>query len=582
VKAQTWDLLQYTDTPLLLVTCKDLSLPPHSPSQALQPKYSTNLIPMIIGQAAFSEEKQMETAMYFDSSQGIIFNDLSSGEEMDFTESEEEDGEDSVSSDSSYMPNSDDEYSDKDARRSPRKKRVCKVDKNNEHSVKEGPRRGRPPKKNADKKKKRKKLSLQEKIKRLSKKTSMNDGNSSEMSSCHEDDGKMEESLEEEGIFVRDFTDSIYNQVHACIFCSKLVNNIPKHLQSIHKNEAEVKEIVQSDRTQKEKLILFDLIRNKGDHKHNMKVVEEEKGQLILKRRPHASTIKLEDYGPCPGCLQWLKVGVMMKNHQKYCQANTDLYRSASKEELHVQSLSISGRYQKTTGSTELINKVFPIMTNDTITETAQKDPLIISVGNAWLSRNIGNKLKQKYYTSSKMREVSRLLLNARTILNKEDLTMSELLKPVRFGNVTKAALMTAFLEFDDEEELNAPSTAIGLGVVIKRMLRAKWAEGIEAKDEEKAKESQSFIKLIKVKWSARVNKLATLILQRRKLNMENRFPEPDDIITLQNKIQNDISNFDVKDKSPENFRLAAEMTQARLLLYNKRRSSEIEGIRLV
>jgi hypothetical protein len=346
----------------------------------------------------------------------------------------------------------------------------------------------------------------------------------------------------------------------------------------VHKDEAEVKKIIQSDGTRQEIQVLWDLLRNKGDNTHNMKVIEEGKGELILGRRPSSSTVKLENYGPCPGCLHWLHLDIAICKHQKTCPAIEDFNSFASKGELLIQSLYISGRLQSK-ASTALTNDVFPVMIDDGITKTAQTDPLIVSLGNILLTRNVRNKLKQKYCTSSRMREAARLLANARTILN-SDCTMSELLKPEHFDDVAKAALITASPGFDDEEDLKSPSTAIRLRYEIKRMLNVKWAEGIKGNNEVTVTESKSFLKLLKSEWSTKVTNFATRTLQVRMVNKDKSHPEPGDIIAIQKKIQEAISNFDVKDISPQNFRLAEEMTQVRLLLYNKRRSGEIESMR--
>lgn len=331
--------------------------------------------------------------------------------------------------------------------------------------------------------------------------------------------------------------------------------------------------------TKKEKQILWNMLRNRGDHSHNEKVIAKGKGELILGRR-QKKQIKLEDYGPCPGCFQWLKLDITMYKHQKVCPAKTDNERTSSKGELRVQSMYLCGKLQSK-ASKALINEVFPIMTNDIISKTAQQDPLIICLGNTWMCRNIGNKLKRKYYTSSRMREAARLLLNARDLLD-SNLSMSDLLRPENFDYVAKGALITASPGFDDEEDLQAPSTAIRLGYEIKRMLSAKWAEGIKSKDDAAANDSKSFLKLMKFEWSTKVTKLATVTLQVRSFNKEKSLPEPEDIIKIQEKIRNDIKNFDEKDTTPQNFRFAAEVSQARLLLYNKRRSGEIEGIRYI
>uniref|UniRef100_A0A8W8IUW0 Uncharacterized protein n=1 Tax=Magallana gigas TaxID=29159 RepID=A0A8W8IUW0_MAGGI len=111
------------------------------------------------------------------------------------------------------------------------------------------------------------------------------------------------------------------------------------------------------------------------------------------------------------------------------------------------------------------------------------------------------------------MREAARLLLNARDLLD-SNLSMSDLLRPENFDNVAMGALITASSGFDDEEDMQAPSTVKRLGYKIKRMLGAKWAEGIKSKDEAAANDSKSFVKLMKLEWSTKVTKLATFTLQ--------------------------------------------------------------------
>lgn len=177
------------------------------------------------------------------------------------------------------------------------------------------------------------------------------------------------------------------------------------------------------------------------------------------------------------------------------------------------------------------------------------------------------------------MRETARLLINAQTLL-KSEVQMSEILKPQNFDSVVRAALMTSSTGFDDEEDLKSPSTAIRIGYELKRMLSTKWAEAIKENNEQHVKESKDFLKLMKFEWSTRVTKMATVTLQIRNFNKEKSLPEPEDIIKLQKKIRDDIKSFNTKLETHENFRKAGRMAQARLVIYNKRRSGEIDAIR--
>ena len=78
--------------------------------------------------------------------------------------------------------------------------------------------------------------------------------------------------------------------------------------------------------------------------------------------------------------------------------------------EVRVQSRLMSGQL-KTNASTPLKREVFSIMKCDKIGVTAQSDPLIIALGNDWMTRNIGNKINRSHYTSQVMRLAARLKL---------------------------------------------------------------------------------------------------------------------------------------------------------------------------
>lgn len=70
-----------------------------------------------------------------------------------------------------------------------------------------------------------------------------------------------------------------------------------------------------------------------------------------------------------------------------------------------------------------------------------------------WMCRNIGNKLKRKYYIFFRMREVVRLLLNVRDLLD-FNLFMFDLLCLENFDNVVMGVLIIVLFGFDDEEDL--------------------------------------------------------------------------------------------------------------------------------
>ena len=242
-------------------------------------------------------------------------------------------------------------------------------------------------------------------------------------------------------------------------------------------------------------------------------------------------------------------------------------------------SMQTAGRIS-TSASKALQEEVFKIMTVDEISNIAQSDKLIISLGNLWLLKNAGNRLKRKYYTSSHMRGAARFLMNVRQLTGLPEASFEELLTTSHFDDFVTGALITA--SPDDEEELQAPSVALKLGYDLKRLVGAKWGMSVRLKDNEGEDECKKFLKLMKFEWAIRVSKQAYITLQTRNFNKEKSLPEPDDLVKLNSYIKDELKKVDVHTNNFEIFRRAERLAQARLLVYNKRRSGEVEVIRYV
>jgi hypothetical protein len=378
-------------------------------------------------------------------------------------------------------------------------------------------------------------------------------------------------------------TDTDWGQVHYCKFCKKIKSNISKHLR-IHKHEPEMKAILKESKHlgSRSKIVraMWDCLRNEGDHLQNIRVKEEGAGEMIIGRRQHGS-LDISLYGPCPGCTVWIKLDKTMYRHQQICPAliigEAD-NRLLTLKELRIKAMQVSGQISSA-ASLLLQKEVYTIMTNDEITKVAQSDPLIVSLGNLWLLKNSGNRLKRKYYTSSRMRGAARLLMNLRNITDKQ-VGFQEFLKPGSFDNIIKATLLTASPDMDDEEDLKAPSTALKLGYDIKRLVGAKWGLALRNNESADAGDCKDLLKLMKIEWSVKVSKVALVTLQVRRFNTEKALPVPEDLFKLQNHVKQELKHLDLSDYNFSTYRRAEVLAQTRLLMFNKRRSGEVEVIR--
>jgi len=113
-------------------------------------------------------------------------------------------------------------------------------------------------------------------------------------------------------------------------------------------------------------------------------------------------------------------------------------------------------------------------------------------------------------------------------------------------------------------------------------LLRAKWGFALREKYAGAAEVCTNFVKLIKFEWSVQVFKQAFITLQKRKFNAEKSLPEHEDLVKLIKHIKDELKKLKLKDSSYQTFRQTENLAQARLLIFNKRRSGEVEVIRYV
>lgn len=399
--------------------------------------------------------------------------------------------------------------------------------------------------------------------------------------------------------------DRVYNSRQCCLFCEKMVLHLPVHLKAKHKNEPEIKAIFEKKDKHR-----FDEIKRRGNDKHNKTVLKEGIGELVLSRRPVTEFVT-ENYGPCPHCFEWMNIETL-KRHQSKCKSEVNATAIAtingpnktvlsSKKVLQLKSDIISGRISSDP-SPKLQNEVFSIMTRDTISTVAKSDRLIVSLGDSWLKRSVGNP-KGKYYASQHMRLMARLLINLQSIhhdvqsrrLNdlesessnidqkENDISMEkvkslwEFLVPAHFQDVMKAAVMCAYPYMDDIEDLKSPSNAIKIKHDLVRLLDIKWSFIQSEHHLDGADQCDIFRRMMGIHWNESVTRLARAVLFTRSLSKESPIPSPDDIRTLTKHITSEIKKLDLSE--PNQFKRVMMLTQARLLMFNKRRSGEVDNV---
>ena len=386
--------------------------------------------------------------------------------------------------------------------------------------------------------------------------------------------------------------DRVYNARHCCPFgCKKLYTNFSQHvLSKMHETEPEVIQISQitvasddsgdtKEQKMRERKKLIAILRNRGDNKHNRRVLEKKHGEVIVARRvAEKKDFRIAEYGPCPFCLEWLKLEVIAR-HQAQCLLGSEKGFNETKGNLIIQSSVIAGRLTSEACG-NIVKEVFPIMRNDAIGKIAMTDPLIITLGNQWLLRNLGNRLMRKYYVSAAMRLSGRLLLTLRGMVTPTTGNdMEDYLDPAYFSHVVHATLKVAGQDAVDEENLKAPSNALKLSFDIKRLANIKLGKAIESHSKDKKEAAQDFLQLMSIQWTT---KLERVVLEERRRVESKPLPLPRDVVAFSKYLTNEAVSCNLEDMSYANFRKVVMVALAALISYNRRRPGEVQAIKWV
>jgi len=82
----------------------------------------------------------------------------------------------------------------------------------------------------------------------------------------------------------------------------------------------------------------------------------------------------------------------------------------------------------------------------------------------------------------------------------------------------------------------------------------------------------------LEFEWAFKVKKIATTTLQLRRFNKEKALSAQEDFEKINRALKQNIKELKL-DPNPQVFRRVEMLAQNRLLLYNKRRSGEIEAV---
>ena len=153
-------------------------------------------------------------------------------------------------------------------------------------------------------------------------------------------------------------------------------------------------------------------------------------------------------------------------------------------------------------------------------------------------------------------------------------------LQPQYFDSVTQACLYVAFPYMDDIQDLKSPSNALKLKYDLLRLCKLKWGMCVKenSQNNDEAKASKNFLKLVENEYKESVTVYARNVLLQRSFTKDVNVPNPKDICDLTIHIIKELKEQKLEVTLPV-YRRVICLVMTRLLMFNKRRASEIDHI---
>jgi hypothetical protein len=384
----------------------------------------------------------------------------------------------------------------------------------------------------------------------------------------------------------------VYNKKLACYYCGKLYNHrIWQHIEAVHDDEADVCKAAAMKGKEKDEAVA--MLKNMGNYKYNIAVLSEEKGQIIVSRRSKESG-NAGDYLPCIHCVGFFKVRDLWR-HSKVCKLNKEKDDDKKQTSILVRSVMLLAGGLLPEDFYTFNNPQFKVL-HDLVLQTGRRDgiydavntdPLILRFGSVLIKKlgpRRGNDIMQR------MRQLGRLRLelNRRSSQSQEgricDKKLTEYISGHGFDEIIGAVESLAGLKTNEHgiSTFTVPSLPLRLGHNLLKCAELKRGMALRNQDDQMLKSSEIYIKLHLAEWTDKISSIALATLKTNKFNQPTMLPVTSDLLKLRNYLELEMSDLvQTLQEGPSRavWKSLAKVMLARLIIFNKRRSSEVSKL---
>ena len=361
-------------------------------------------------------------------------------------------------------------------------------------------------------------------------------------------------------------------------FCGKLYKHrITEHLYCVHKDEIEVAKALGTSNAKEKEIILLKL-KNKGNFKHNIGVLNNNGHNLIVCKRPSGRSIVPSQYLPCVYCYGFYQKKELWR-HAKTCllkgkgnQSEENIAIQASSKVLLRSAVTPD---PKENDGQQLLEQLQT--RQDDIGNDIAKDFLIVKFGTILIGK-LGP--RRKHDVSQRMRQLARLKMQVNLKKEKKIYQLFDMISGKQFDYVVQGVRdMSGMFESDEDVvRFEKPGLALRMGHSLIKVAEIKFGMCLRNDDDVGSNEAETFSKLHRREWTDLVSSAALASLKANKFNKGDVLPLTDDLIKLKNHLSSKMATLsqNIRDcPSYQTWRELAQATMVRMLLLNKRRGAE-------
>lgn len=369
----------------------------------------------------------------------------------------------------------------------------------------------------------------------------------------------------------------VYDKRNYCLFCSKPVSKMARHLERVHSDKTEVAAAFQYPMNSKERQKIWNRLTNQGNFAHNKDVLKTGKGQLAVRKRP-SKTLQGQDFLHCLYC-RGLYVKKALHRHMRLCPEKVRNENESQIGRKRIASLCVLETVGDL-GVTDGFKSILSQMTYDDVTQAVMDDKVLLQFGELMFNQ-YGSDEKKHYYIRQNLRQIARLVLEAQKITPLEKL--EDFFLPSSFPHVVSAVNVLA--GYDPENKTySIPSLAIKLGYHLRKACSIVEGNAVKSGDEKLAESARNFLSVYQKKWNKLISAGALTTLRETKLNTEKKVPFAQDVKRLNFHMENVHLLAEKKlreSPSAENYAALAKVILARTILFNRRRAGEVSSVQL-